>query len=67
MFKRFFAGMDRMFKDLDDDLSDLTKEITNGQELGPLPDGVTETKTTEIETKPDGTVIKRTVIRRATK
>lgn len=62
MLRRTFAKFNSLFDDLDKDLDDLFDKA----DLGPLPEGVTETQTTEEEHKPDGSIVKRTVIRRTT-
>ncbi len=62
MLKRTWERFESMFKDFDKLHEDIEADVAD---LGPLPDGVSEQKTVEEEHRPDGTYVRRTVIKRS--
>ena len=68
--KRTFSKLETIFKSIEtigDDIKADMDDMFDKTDLGPLPDGVTEEKTVEESTKPDGTKVVKTVVRRVTR
>lgn len=66
MFNRLWDAFDKLFDAFGEDLGELERNQHKRMEAliekaGKLQDGTTSETITEVETKPDGTVIKRTI------